>query len=348
MRLLKREAEWDRLPRSVVSYASQGRLPDVLTSWAGHLADEPLHGVAERAYSFDGKEWQVAATHLSDASGKEVGDLLIMRDISNEKAAFARWLLLWGTAGGVLLALLLSFLYLLLHRTDAVVRVQQEALSESEKQYRLLIETANEGIFVAQGDSLKFVNPMMLELTGRTEEELASLPFQELLHYDDRKLARENYLKRLKGEAVESRDQLRLLKKDRSIKWVEMGSAKIEWEGQPATINFVTDITERKRSEEEIREANRNLEEATLRATELALQAEAANRAKSDFLANMSHEIRTPMNGVIGMTGLLLDTDLNDEQRRYAETVRRSGESLLFLLNDILDFSKIEAGKLGV
>jgi signal transduction histidine kinase/DNA-binding response OmpR family regulator/HPt (histidine-containing phosphotransfer) domain-containing protein len=127
-----------------------------------------------------------------------------------------------------------------------------------------------------------------------------------------------------------------------------MGSAKIEWEGQPATINFVTDITERKRSEEEIREANRNLEEATLRANELALQAEAANRAKSDFLANMSHEIRTPMNGVIGMTGLLLDTDLNDEQRRYAETVRRSGESLLYLLNDILDFSKIEAGKLGV
>jgi PAS domain S-box-containing protein len=161
-----------------------------------------------------------------------------------------------------------------------------------------------------------------------------------MIHPDDRDSVNEGIQKNLQsGNEYES--EFRIIYPNKEIRYLrEQGKVYRNYRGDPIRLTGVCyDVTLHKKAEEELRHAKETAEK-------MAVEAEAANHAKSAFLAAMSHEIRTPLNGVLGMTELLLDTKLNADQRESVETIRVSGEALLSVINDILDFSKIESDRM--
>jgi PAS domain S-box-containing protein/putative nucleotidyltransferase with HDIG domain len=165
----------------------------------------------------------------------------------------------------------------------------EESLRESEEKYRTLVETSAEAILIAQDSMLKFVNRMASEITGYSEQELRSSPFLDFIHPDDREMVGERYLSRLKGDVSQPRYAFRLINKDGSIKWVEINGVLVAWEGKPATLNFLSDITNRKQGEEELRRAEdnfrRSLDDSPLGISIVSAKGETlyANRAILDL-----------------------------------------------------------------
>ncbi len=201
------------------------------------------------------------------------------------------------------------------------------SLAQSEERFRVLHNASFGGIFIHEQRTLLDCNQGLVDLTGFTQAELIGMDGLGLIAPDWRETVMEKIL-----SGFEEPYEVEGMRKDGSRYPVRIQGKNIPYQGRTVRVVEFRDITERKQAEQEL-----------LLAKEAA---EAANIAKSRFLATMSHEIRTPMNGVIGMTELLLDTDLDPTQRHYAEVVKLSGKNLLLLLNDILDLSRIEAHKL--
>ncbi len=187
---------------------------------------------------------------------------------------------------------------------------------------------------IEESGLVQMCNPAFEKLFGYGQPEILGRSLADLvIDADHRAEATANVQQIFEGRPVNT--VTRRMRSDGSLVDVDLAAVPLITEGRvTGTLVLYQDITERKRAAETLIHAKE--------------AAEAASRAKSEFLANMSHEIRTPMNGIMGMTELVLDTDLDPEQRNYLNLAKVSADSLLSLINDVLDYSKIEAGKLEI
>jgi two-component system sensor histidine kinase/response regulator len=238
-----------------------------------------------------------------------------------------------GTEGIVGATLMIQLLGILTSVIDQRFSKQNIKLESSEKRYRLLFERTPAGVFRTGLDgSVLDVNDACARIFGYSsrEEHLATPHRHHYFADSDRAM----FMSKMTNEGTVTNLERRFRRKDGSPVWVLENAILVEGTDEEPTVieGTLIDITDRKLMEKELHQARE--------------AAEAANRAKSEFLATMSHEIRTPMNGILGMTDLVLETDLTAEQQDSLRLVKVSGESLLTIINDILDFSKIEAGKM--
>ena len=213
-------------------------------------------------------------------------------------------------------------------------RLSEDTLRRSEQNYRQLFENSSEGIFVIQDERIVLANPAAEQLLVDRGRPLVGTTIRELFGPDDRDKVQERYTRRLRGEGIPQKMELRVQPEGAPVRWFEHSAVLIEWKGRPALLSFATDVTDRRQKELDLRQAKE--------------AAEVADRAKSEFIAKMSHEIRTPMNAVIGLSSLLSESPLDPTQKRYVDLIEQSASHLLTIINDILDFSRLATGRLSI
>ena len=214
----------------------------------------------------------------------------------------------------------------------------EEALQESEHKYRQLINEIQDGVFILRDGHLSFVNRAMARMLGYSVAELTGLHYSEVIAPEDLAMVAENYALALADKYAPTNLEIRFLHKDGWSRVIcTLKTRLTRYKGQKAHMGTIVNITERKRHEEELRQAKET--------------AESANRAKSAFLANMSHELRTPLNAIIGYSEMLEEDAVDfgyTDSIPDLKKIRQAGRHLLDLINDILDLSKIEAGRMDL
>jgi two-component system, sensor histidine kinase and response regulator len=223
-------------------------------------------------------------------------------------------------------------------RRDCTERkLAEEKIRVSEERYRTILEEIEDGYYeVDLRGRYQLVNGSYCRMLHCSPDDIVGKSYKEIVPTHQAPMIYDIFHKVYQtGQSIRS-FEYETTRPDGTDIYVEDSiSLKRDRQGKPIGFHgIVRDISERKRAEKELAAAKD--------------AAEAANRAKSTFLATMSHEIRTPMNGILGMTELVLDTQLNQEQRDYLGLVKSSADSLLSIINDVLDFSKIEAEKLEI
>lgn len=231
-----------------------------------------------------------------------------------------------------------------------------ERLVESEDKYRNLINLANDIILVYQDDIVKFLNNRVEQVLGYRPEEVMGKTMDEFVAPEEIERLRDYHMRRTRGEEIPWIYETAFLHRSGHKVPISMSVGTIQYENKPAAMIIARDITQKKKTEEELEQYRNHLEDIIKQRT-IQLQkeiserkeAEESDRLKTAFLSNMSHEIRTPMNAIISFSNFLLEGDISEEQRReYLTYIVSSGQSLLNLINDIIDISKIEARQLNI
>lgn len=215
-------------------------------------------------------------------------------------------------------------------------KASEEEVWQSRERFRAMIEYVKDHDIImldAKGRVLTW-NKGAERLRGYRSDEITGKHYSCFYPVEDRESGKPEQILQTALAEGQCDDEGWRLRKDGSKFWASCVIAAVRnGEGKPIGFSNVThDLTRHRQVEEDLRQAKE--------------EADTANKAKSAFLANISHEIRTPMTGILGMTGILADTELSPDQREYCELIRRSGESLLTVINEVLDFSKVESGKL--